>query len=82
MENNLNLLRDAMRVDFENRVNLLRQNFNDLITEWDDFNESLIFIYLNFKHSYLKEWLNAGGSRGDFEEYVEDLFNDIPNVLL
>lgn len=76
MENNsLNLLRDAMRVDFENRVNLLRQNLDDLASEWNDFEEY-------FNRSYLDEWRGEGGSDEDFNEYVEDLFNDIPNVLL
>lgn len=76
MENNsLNLLRDAMRVDFENRVNLVRPNL-------EDFNVSLIFIFLHISRSYWEEWKNAGGSRGDFDECLEDLVNDIPNVLL
>lgn len=76
MENNsLNLLRDAMRVDFENRVNLVRPNL-------EDFNVSLIFICLHISRSYWEEWKNAGGSRGDFDECIEDLVNDIPNVLL
>lgn len=74
MENNLNLLRDAMRVDFVNMVNLVRPNLDDLATELEDFNEY-------FNRSYLEEWNNAGGSSEDFAEYVEDLFNDIPNVL-
>lgn len=75
MENNsLNLLRDAMRVDFINVVNLVRPNLNDLASEWNDFEEY-------FKRSYLEEWRGEGGSDEDFAEYVEDLFNDIPNVL-
>lgn len=64
-----------MRVDFINMVNLVRPNLDDLASEWNDFEEY-------FKRSYLEEWNNAGGSKEDFAEYVEDLFNDIPNVLL
>lgn len=76
MENNsLNLLRDAMRVDFINMVNLVRPNLDDLASEWNDFEEY-------FTLSYWEEWNNEGGSKEDFAEYVEDLFNDIPNVLL
>ena len=73
--NNLNALRDAMRVDFINMVNLVRPNLDDLAGEWEDFSEY-------FNRSYWEEWNKEGGSREDLEEYVNDLFNDIPNVLL
>lgn len=75
MENNLKALKESMRVDFVNQVNLVRPNLDDLTTEWNNFVEY-------FTRSYLDEWRGEGGSREDFDEFVEDMFNDIPNVLL
>lgn len=75
MANNLKALKESMRVDFVNQVNLVRPNMDDLATEWSNFVEY-------FTRSYWEEWNNEGGEREDFDEFVEDMFNDIPNVLL